>query len=330
MAAESAWKLGGLTWKQLGQRIWREFNQDEILDRSAALSYYFLSALFPLILVLFAILGLMASPGSQLRDSILRYAAMLLPGSANTLIQQTLDQITKASGGGKISFGILLSIWTASAGVVAVMSALNVVYDIREWRSFVRVRLTAIGLMFAMSICIIVGLALALFGGSIAEWVGSHMGLSGAFVIAWKIIQWPIVVAAVLLAFALLYYFGPAIRDQHWEWVTPGSVLGLALWLLVSLAFKTYLNFFNSYNATYGSLGAVIILLLWFYVTGISLLLGAEVNSEIEHAAAEHGDLEAKARGEVAPGHPDPREGLVQPTHPNLSKKKKKEKRPAA
>jgi len=100
--------------------------------------------------------------------------------------------------------------------------------------------------------------------------------------------------------------------------------------LLVSLAFKTYLNFFNSYNATYGSLGAVIILLLWFYVTGISLLLGAEVNSEIEHAAAEHGDLEAKARGEVAPGHPDPREGLVQPTHPNLSKKKKKEKRPAA
>jgi membrane protein len=329
MAAESAWKLGGLTWKELGQRIWREFNQDEILDRSAALSYYFLSALFPLVLVLFAILGLMASPGSQLRDSILRYAAMLLPGSASSLIQQTLDQITKASGGGKISFGILLSIWSASAGVVAVMSALNVVYDIREWRSFIRVRLTAIGLTFAMSICIIVGLALALFGGSIAEWVGAHMGLSGAIVIAWKVIQWPIVVAAVLLAFALLYYFGPAIRDQKWEWVTPGSVMGLALWLLVSLAFKTYLNYFNSYSATYGSLGAVIILLLWFYVTGISLLLGAEVNSEIEHAAAEHGDVEAKARGEVSPGHPEPREGLMQPTHPNLNKEKK-EKRPAA
>ena len=330
MAAESAWKLGGLTWKELGRRIWREFNQDEILDRSAALSYYFLGALFPLAIVLFAILGLLASRGSQLRESIMTYAAMLLPGSANTLVQQTLDQIMKASGGGKISFGILFSIWSASAGVVAVMSALNVVYDVREWRSFARIRLTAIGLTFAMSICIMVGLALALFGGSMAEWTGAHLGLGSAFVIAWKIIQWPIVVGAVLLSFALLYYYGPAIKDQRWEWITPGSVLGLALWLLVSLAFKLYLSFFNSYSATYGSLGAVIILLLWFYVTGISLLLGAEVNSEIEHAAAEHGDVEAKARGEVAPGEPEPREGLMQPTHPELKKGKKPEKRPAA
>jgi membrane protein len=329
MAAESAWKLGGLTWKQLGQRVWREFNEDELLDRSAALSYYFIGAIFPLILVLFAILGLLASAGSELRQSIMQYAAMVLPGSANTLIQQTLDQISKASGGGKISFGIIASIWAASAGVTAVMAALNVVYDIREWRSFVRIRATAIALTFAMSICIIVGLALALFGGSIAEWTGAHLGLGPAFVIAWKIIQWPIVIFAILLSFALLYYFGPSIRDQHWEWVTPGSVIGLVLWLAASLAFKVYLSFFNSYSATYGSLGAVIILLLWFYVTGISLLLGAEINSEIEHAAAEHGDQEAKARGETAPGLSEPRTGLMQPSHPNLDKKKK-EKRPAA
>ena len=329
MAAESAWKLGGLTWKQLGKRVWREFNEDEILDRSAALSYYFLGALFPLMLVLFSVLGLLATPGSEVRQSIMNYASMVLPGAANALVQQTLDQIMEASGGGKISFGIIASLWSASAGVVGVMSALNVVYDIREWRSFTRVRATAIGLMLAMSVCIIVGLALALFGGGIAEWVGAHLGLGTAFVVAWKIVQWPIIVFAVLLSFAMLYYFGPSIRDQKWEWVTPGSVLGLGLWLLVSLAFKLYLNFYNSYSATYGSLGAVIILLLWFYVTGMSLLLGAEINSEIEHAAAEHGDSEAKARGEIAPGVPKPRRGLVEPSHPGLDKRKE-EKRPAA
>lgn len=330
MAAESAWKLGGLTWKELGWRLWREFNEDEILDRSAALSYYFLSALFPLMFVLFAILGLVATPGSQLRQSILHYTAMVLPGSAETLIQQTLDQIMRASNGGKISFGIIASIWSASAGVTAVMSALNVVYDVREWRSYARVKITAIGLTFAMSACIIVGFALAVFGGAMAEWVGAHLGLGPLFVIAWKILQWPIVVVAVLLSFAMLYYYGPALKDQRWEWVTPGSVLGLALWLAVSLGFKLYLLRFNSFSAAYGSLGAVIILLLWFYVTGIALLLGAEINSEIEHAAAEHGDVDAKARGEVAPGHLDPREGLVEPTHPELDKEEKKEKRPAA
>jgi membrane protein len=329
MAADSAWRLGGLSAKELGQRVWREFNQDEILDRSAALSYYFLGAIFPLLLVLFSILGLLATPGSQIRETIMRYANVVLPGSASGLIQQTLDQIMNASGGGKISFGILLSIWSASAGVVAVMSALNVVYDVRESRNYLRVRATAIGLMLGMSICILLGSALALFGGSFAEWLGNRFALSTAFVVGWKILQWPIVAAALLMAFALLYYYGPNIRDQRWEWVTPGSILGLALWLGTSLLFKLYLHYFNSYSATYGSLGAVIILLLWFYVTGISLLLGAEVNSEIEHAAAQHGNQDAKDRGEVAPGEAKPREGLVQPTHPEMQEKLK-EKRPAA
>ncbi|MGE5110900.1 MAG: YihY/virulence factor BrkB family protein [Acidobacteriaceae bacterium] len=329
MAAESAWKLGGLTVRELGKRVWREFNEDEILDRSAALSYYFIGAIFPLLFVLFSILGLLASPGSQLRQSIMQHAAMVLPGSASTLVDKTLNEIMKASGGGKISFGIILSIWSASAGVAAVMSALNVVYDIRETRNYFRGRFTAIWLMFAMTICITLGLAIALFGGTAAEWVGNRMNLAGALVLTWKIVQWVIVVFAMSLAFAVLYYFGPNLRDQKWEWVTPGSLVGFLLWLGASLGFKLYVNSFSSYSATYGSLGVVIILLLWFYVTGISLLLGAEVNSEIEHAAADHGDREAKKRGEVAPGVFLPRHGLVRPTHPE-DKKKEEEQRPAA
>ena len=324
MAAESAWKLGGLSSKQLSNRVWREFNDDEILDRAAALSYYFLGAMFPLLLVLFSVLGLLAATGSKIRESVLQYLATILPPSASGLIHQTLDQIMKSSGGGKISFGLLLSLWSASAGVVGIMSALNVVYDIREQRSFLRVRAVAIGLTIAMSILVVIGLTLTLYGGNIAEMLGTHLGLGTAFVVAWKVLQWPLILFALLLSFSLLYYFGPSIRDQKWEWVTPGSVAGLVLWLAVSFGFKVYLNYFNTFSATYGSLGAVIILMLWLYVSGLAFLLGAEINSEIEHAAAEHGDREAKARGEIAPGVSAPRRTPV------VTPPKKKEKRPAA
>lgn len=318
MAAESAWKLGGLSVKELGRRVWREFNEDEIMDRSAALSYYFLGSLFPLMLVGFSILGYLAGPGSQLRQTILQHASMVLPGAADALIDKTLNEIMNASGGGKISFGIVASIWTAATGVAAVMSALNVVYDIRETRSYFQGRLIATGLMIAMSVCIVIGLAIALFGGTAAEWAGNYINAGPAFVLAWRIIQWVIVALALLFAFALLYYFGPNLRDQHWEWVTPGSVVGFAVWLAVSLGLKVYISHFNTYSATYGSLGVVIILLLWFWITGMALLIGAEINSEIEHAAAERGDRDAKKRGEVAPGVFLPRHGLIEPTHPKM------------
>lgn len=318
MAAESAWKLGGLSVKELGRRVWREFNEDEIMDRSAALSYYFLGSLFPLLLVGFSMLGYLASPGSQLRQSILQHASMVLPGAADALIDKTLNEIMNASGGGKISFGLIASLWTAATGVAAVMAALNVVYDIRETRSYIRGRIIATGLMIAMSVCIVVGLAIALFGGTAAEWVGSQMHAGPVFVLVWKVIQWVVVAFALSLAFALLYYYGPNLRDQHWEWVTPGSGVGFVLWLAVSLGLKVYISHFNTYSATYGSLGVVIILLLWFWVTGMALLIGAEINSEIEHAAAERGDRDAKKRGEVAPGVFLPRRGLVDPSHPKM------------
>ncbi|HEU5400386.1 MAG TPA: YihY/virulence factor BrkB family protein, partial [Terriglobales bacterium] len=245
MAAGSAWKLGGLSVKELGRRVWREFNEDEVMDRSAALSYYFLGSLFPLMLVGFSILGYLAGPGSQLREAILQHASMVLPGTADALIDKTLNEVMNASGGGKISFGIIASIWTAATGVAAVMSALNVVYDIRETRSYFRSRLIATGLMIAMSVCIVVGLAIALSGGTGAEWVGNRMNAGPVFVLAWRIIQWGVVALALLFAFALLYYFGPNLRDQHWEWVTPGSVIGFALWLAVSLGLKVYISHFN-------------------------------------------------------------------------------------
>jgi len=152
--------------------------------------------------------------------------------------------------------------------------------------------------------------------------------LGEAFALAWKVIQWPIVLAFVLLAFALIYYFAPDARDQDWKWITPGAVVGVALWLLVSFAFKTYLEFFNSYSATYGSLGAVIILMLWFYFTGAAILVGGEINSEIENEMAKQGAPGAKEKGEKSPGQKErvgkdgggkPREGRRGAVSPNAA-----------
>jgi membrane protein len=144
-------------------------------------------------------------------------------------------------------------------------------------------------------------LVLVIAGGRIAEGLAAAYGLGGAFPLAWKIIQWPVVLACMILAFALIYYFAPDFHEQAWKWLTPGAAIGVALWLIVSIAFRVYLHFFDSYSATYGSLGAVIILMLWLYFTGAAVLIGGEINSEIENAAAQKGEPEAKEKGEKAP-----------------------------
>ncbi|HKG11877.1 MAG TPA: YihY/virulence factor BrkB family protein, partial [Pyrinomonadaceae bacterium] len=140
-----------------------------------------------------------------------------------------------------------------------------------------------------------------LYGHDIADAVAGWVGLGSAFATAWKILQWPLVLVFVLVAFALIYYFAPDIREQKWKWITPGAVAGVTLWLLISFAFKAYLSYFNSYSATYGSLGAVIILMLWFYFTGTAILVGGEINSEIENEMARQGAPDAKEKGEKAP-----------------------------
>jgi membrane protein len=218
------------------------------------------------------------------------------------IVSTSLTEAVTKSGGGKVSFGILATLWAASNGMGAITESLNVAYDLKETRPWWKVRLRAMLLTIGLAVLIISALVLVLMGGDIAEWLAAHLGLGNVFEWGWKILQWPVVLAFVLLGFALVYYFAPDLRDHEWVWVTPGSIVAVVLWLLVSFAFKAYLNYFNSYSATYGSLGAVIILMLWFYFTGIAILIGGEINSEIEHAMAEAGDPTAKEKGEKAPG----------------------------
>ena len=298
---ESMWKLGGIGWVQLAKRVWAEINEDDVWGRAAQLAYYFLLALFPLLIFFTAALGLMLGAGEGLRTSLFNYLSQVMPGSAFQLVDSTMTEITGSSGAGKLSFGLLATLWAASNGMGAITQSLNAAYDVKDERPWWKQRLVAVALTMALSVLVIGALLLMLVGGRVADALAAHYELGGFFPIAWKTIQWPLIFAFMVTSFALIYYFAPDVRDQKWMWLTPGSTIGVVLWLLVSLGFKLYLHFFNSYSATYGSLGAVIILMLWLYLTGAAILIGSEINSEIENAAAEQGAPEAKERGEKSP-----------------------------
>lgn len=296
------WSRGGLSWKELGKRVWREIDGDDVMGRAAQLSYYFLLSLFPLLLVCLTVIGLLAPEGSELRDALITRLTSVMPPSAKDLVVKTVDEVAAGAGGGKVSLGLLGALWAASNGMTALSETLNVAYDVKEGRSWVKRKLTAVLLTLAISVLMLVALVCTLYGHGIVDWVARTVGLSAAAALGWKLVQIPLVLAFLVTAFNLIYFFAPDVRDQKWRWVTPGGVIGVALWIAASLLFRLYLSFFNSYGATYGSLGAVIILMLWFYVTAIAMLVGGEINAEIEHAAAERGDPEAKLPGEKEPG----------------------------
>jgi membrane protein len=201
-----------------------------------------------------------------------------------------------------------LTLIAATSAMTNVMDTLNAAYNVREGRSLVKFRGIAISLTVAIGILIVVALTIVLYGNGIANSVGNLVHLGYVTTWIWKIVQWPVAVFFLLLSFALIYYFGPDVEFPVWHWISPGSVAGVFLWAVVSFGLRVYLHFFNSYSKTYGSLGAVMILLLWFYVTGIAILIGGEVNAEIENAAAKRGIPEAKEKGEKKPGtKPEPR-----------------------
>jgi membrane protein len=295
---ESIWRLGGMTPRQLAKKVAFEVMDDDLMGRASELAYNFLLAVFPLMLFLLALFGLFASRGVLLQSRLLIYFADLLPPMAYDLFSKTVNELATNTGGGKITFGIVLALWLAAGGMSSMISTLNTAYHVREGRSFVKVRVIAVALTMTVSACLLSALVVVLVGGHVANSFGSAFYFSGLFVTGWKILQWPVALFFIVASFSLVYYFGPDLKERHWYWVTPGSVFGVLLWLAVSGIFRAYLHFFNSYSRTYGSLGAVIVLLIWFYVTGLAFLIGGEINAAIEHAAAERGHPEAKAPGQ--------------------------------
>ncbi len=282
-----------ISWGELLKRTWKEFNADNCLGLAAQLAYYLLLALVPAMVFLVALTSFL--PG-HLIERMISTAETFAPGAITDLLSGQLTSISEGGHGGLLTFGFLMALWSSSAAVVALTNALNRAYDIEEARPWWKVRLTAIGLTVGLAAFVLVAFGLVLLGPTLAEWLAARTGLGGAFEWAWKIVQWPLVVALVATALALVNYFGPD-AEQDWAWISPGAILGTVLWLLASLAFKFYVTNFADYNETYGSLGGVIILMLWFYLSGLAFLAGAEMNAEIEHASP-HG----KNPGEKVPG----------------------------
>jgi len=296
----SLWELGGLTWRELARRVWGGINQNDLLNRGYELAYNFLLAVFPMLLFLVALLQAVATEGSKLRVDLFAYVQLALPPAAYDVLVKTLNEVTQDAVGGKLTFGLLFALFSGSGGVTQLMSTLNAAYEVRESRSWLRVHLVSLALTIAMSILIVAALLLVLFGGQVIGTIGHTVGMTTFAFVAAKVLQWTLTLAFIVFAFAVIYYFAPDVKEQHWYWITPGSVVGVLLWAGASAVLRVYLHFFNSYSKTYGSLGAVIILMLWFYVTGMAFLVGGQINATIEHAAAEHGHVEAKAPGQKA------------------------------
>jgi membrane protein len=279
---ESPWKLGGLTVRALGRRVLDQFGEDEVVDRAAALSYYFLFALFPALLFLTTLLGLLPLP--DLMGRLMGYLERVLPGDSASLVQRTLTEVVRGAHGGLLSVGALMALWAGSNGMVSIITSLNVAYDVTDPRPWWRRRLVAIALTLLFSVLTMAALVLLVFGGKIGEVLGGWVGLGPLAVTLWNVLQWPVAAVLALLAISLVYYLAPA-AEQRWRWVTPGSATALVLWLAISLGFRLYVSHFGNYNATYGSIGGVILLMTWLYLSGLVLLLGAEINSEIQKAA---------------------------------------------
>ena len=299
----SIWKLGGLKWHEMASRVWAEFWNGHLLVHAASLAFYFLFALFPFLIFLVNLMGFFVGRGSEMRAELLYYIGRVAPVSAYGVINHLLDEIATGSGGVKLLFGLIAAMWFGSLGVSGITESLNAMYGVRETRSWLRVRASAVGLTVAMLILSFTALLVLVYGRQAGEQISGMLGQASIFPLLWTIVQGPAAIAFMLLTFALVYYFAPDLYDQHWYWITPGSVAGVVIWLAASLLLSTYLRYADSYSVTYGSLGGIVILMLWFYITGASLLIGGKINAEIENAAARAGIAEAKLHGERAPDH---------------------------
>jgi membrane protein len=283
-----------LGWGELLKRTGQESLADDILSLAAQQAYYFFFALFPALLALVSFASFF--PLQNLVGEVVTRLGHVVPTDVIDIIRKQLEALSEDRAGGLLTLGFVLALWTSSTALVSVCSTLNTAYDITESRPWWKVRLTAIVLTIGLALFILISVALVIAGPSLAERVAAAMHMGPAFEWTWKILQWPLVFVLVTTGIALVYYFAPD-AEQDWVWITPGSVLATLLWLGASLALKFYIGNFGNYNETYGAIGTVMVLMLWFYVSGLAILIGAELNAEIEHASP-HG----KDPGEKVPG----------------------------
>ena len=281
----SLWRLGGLTPRQLGRTVFERIIADNVFGRAAELAFYFLFALFPLIFLMMTSVGLFASRGGELPNDLVSHFAHFLPPTAFQLLRRVANEVVAHASRGKLTFGVVSALWCISNSITLMLFFLNAAHHVRETRSWLKAQAIAFGLSLLISTLLLTALLVLLVGSHFVGWLGTGLELHPLLVLVWKVLHWPIAIFFIALSCSLIYYYGLDLKERpRWHWFTPGAAFGGFIWLVASFGFRVYLHFFDNYSVSYGSLGAVMILLVWLYVTGLAFLIGAEINAEIELA----------------------------------------------
>ena len=254
---------------------------DGVPGLAAQLAFYFLLALFPALLFVIALLSQL--PIEPALEPLLARLDAVLPRDVLRLVREQLDDLMTGASGGLLTFGIAGALWSSSSAMTAIITALNRAYDIDESRPWWHMRALAIALTVGMALFAVTAFVLVVGGTDLAAWAAQLLGMGDAFAHVWRFAQWPIAFVLVVFAIDLVYYFAPN-ADTRWVWLTPGSLTATTLWLIASAGFKLYVQNVSDYTAVYGAIGGVIVLMLWFYLSGFALLVGAEVNAEVDRA----------------------------------------------
>lgn len=271
------------SWRYVLKRTVSEFSSDQCTDLAAALTYYAVMAVFPGLLALVSILGIVGANNTQTRNTILDVLSPLVTSSTLDTLRKLLDQLSSSQAGGyALAIGLAGALWSASGYVGAFSRAMNRVYDVQEGRPFWKLRpLQVLITVITVALCV-VGLVILVVSGPVAQSVGNALGIGNTAVTVWNIAKWPALAVVVVLAVALLYYMTPNVRQPRFQWVSPGALLAIVVWVIASVGFAFYVTNFSSYNRTYGSLAAVIVALLWLWLTNLALMFGAELDAELE------------------------------------------------
>ena len=296
-------KLGAGSWGGVLKRTLKEFKEDKLTIWAAALTYYGILSLFPLLLVLVSILGLVGPSATQ---PLIENVGKLAPGPAKEIITGAIENLQQSSGAAGILFvaGLVGALWSASGYVAAFMQASNAIWDVEEGRPIWKTIPLRLGITLVTVVLLAVMALAVVLTGPLAEFVGDIVGLGSTAVTVWDIAKWPVLILIVSFLFAFLYWASPNVRHPGFRWVSPGGVLAVLLWIVASAAFAFYVANFGSYNKTYGALGGVIIFLTWLWISNLVILLGAEFNAEIERGRQIESGLPAEKEPFLAPRDP--------------------------